>query len=88
MEFAGPGPATDPSNPCPWLWVFLRGRQFFSLGERILLNVNKDDTKAWHVIRLQEPLGRAAVLKLQPAGVTAKSLGLKWQTVAFFFHSL
>lgn len=42
---------------------FLRGRQLSSLCERILLNVNKDDAKAWRAIRLQEPLGWAAVLK-------------------------
>ena len=30
MEFADPGPATDPSNPCPWLWVFFFGLFVFA----------------------------------------------------------
>lgn len=73
MEFADPGPATDPSNPCPWLWVlfcffFLAGgRQLSSLPEKILLNTNKDHGKAEYA----SGLGCSAGCCSQ-AGVAAK----------------
>lgn len=66
--------------------VSVRGQQLLPLCERILLNVNK--RRDWGMTR--HPFAGASgpscgAESCHWTGVTAKSLGLKWQTVAFSF---